>query len=495
MEWSKNHFMKRLNKKTIWAFLFFILLLLGSVVVFKGGLHINKPFFSEYREVQTDSGLKILFLKDESLPYIQYKILFPKAGADYDFKNKSGLSYLTAFLSEQGAGGLSSEVLQENLNQLGTDMEIQIGHQTAEISLSGLSWHGKQLWELFQKVLVESHFQKEEMELLRKQLIDKRLKKLDRPSSVAFEVWRRDLFRGSFGEPIDGTLTSLSKISLEDIKSFYKSQYLEGEPLLMVTGQYDKELKKNIISFFNENFSFQGQKFKALSFPDLKSDFKLLTKDNLVQAEICLGYSLGPFPVDNPREFLALQIANSVLGGNNMDNRLFVGLREKKGLTYSTNSYINFGKFYGFFLLSGSTKTDSVREFLELTLVILKKFREKGVHLEELKRAKQTLKSRYLQKIETPEDRLNQLAHYTYYLGVDSHFLNNYLDILDDISLSEVNQLIKKFILSKPLQVLIYGHSSLKSQLEGLEGLPPLQVISFEDYFKEELSSQASKSP
>ena len=487
--------MKRLNNKVVWIGLFFIFLLLIGGLVFKGSFHHNKPALIDYNEVRTDSGLKILFLKDESLPYIQYKALFPKAGADYDFKNKSGLSYLTAFLSEQGAGGFSSEVFQEKLNQLGTEMEIQVGRQTVEISLSGLSGHGKQLWNLFQKILVESHFQKEEMVLLRKQFLDKRLRKLDKPSSVALEVWRRSLFGGgSVGEPIDGTLASLSKISLEDIKSFYKSRYLQGEPLLMVIGQYDRELKKSIISFFNDNFSYQGQKFEALSFPELKSEFRLLTKDNLVQAEVYLGYSVDPFPVDKPRKFLALQLANSVLGGNNMDSRLLVGLREKKGLTYSTNSSIDFGRLYGIFLLSGSTKTDSVREFLELTLVILKQFSEKGIHGEELKRAKQTLKSRYLQRIETPEDRLSLLAYYTYYLGVDSRFLENYLSILDDISLSEVNQLIKEFILSKPLRVLIYGHSSLKSQLEGLEVLPPLQTISFENYFKEELRVRESQS-
>ena len=111
------------------------------------------------------------------MPSIQYRVLFPKAGPDYDFEGKSGLSYLTAYLSEQGAGGLNSEALQEELNQLGTALEISVNRQTVSISLSGLSWHGEKLWNLFGKVLTEPHFQDEEMEILRKQILEARLKR------------------------------------------------------------------------------------------------------------------------------------------------------------------------------------------------------------------------------------------------------------------------------------------------------------------------------
>ena len=316
---------------------------------------------------------------------------------------------------------------------------------------------------------------------------------MDRPSAVTSELWRRGIFKGSVGRAMEGTLVSLSAITLEDVKSFYKQRFQEGEPILMVAGQYDKKLKKNIISFFEKNFSYQGKKSESFSIPQLPAHFKLLVKEDLVQAHVYLGYPISSFPADEPRKFLALKTANSILGGGGMNSRLFMRLREEKGLTYSTQSDMAFGKMYGLFLLSGSTKTSSVREFLEEVLFVLKEFREKGISLEELERAKQVLKSRYLKSIETPENRLNQFIYYTYYLGVKPSFLEDYLDILDDISLDEVNKLIKEFVLSKALQLVIYGHSSLQSQLEGLEGFPPFQVLSFEDYFKEELSSQVLK--
>ena len=476
--------MQKSNKKT--GFVLFLVFFVTGVLVLSSYL-INTR--SDFQEFKTNSGLKILFLRDNSLPFIQYRIFFPKAGADYDFTAKGGLATLTAYLMDQGAGGLNSEALQEELNQLGTELEIRVSRQTASLALSGLSWHGEKLWDIFQKILIEPHFKPEEMDLLRKQFLEQRLKELDRPSFVADSLIRQRLFKGAVGQSEGGTLISLSKISLEDIKSFYKQQYIKGEPVLMVSGQYEKELKKQIISFFNQNFSFQNQKFEPVAVPELQSDFKLITNDELVQAEIRMAYSLNSFPVDQPKDFLAFKLANAVLGSGSMSNRLFVGLREERGLTYAVWSSVGLGKLYGVFALSGSTKTASVKEFLEQSLAILKKFKAEGISLEELNQAKQNIKSRHLKSMETPESRLNQFVYYIYYLGLDSYFWNNYLNIVDGLSLDEVNTLIKKFVLSKPLQVLVYGHSSLKSQLEGLEDFAPLQVVSVKDFFREELDS------
>ena len=420
-------------------------------------------------------------------------MFFPKAGPDYDLEHKNGLSEITAYLTEQGAGSLSAEALQEELNQLGTQLEIRVGRQTVSIVLSGLSWHGRKLWDIFQKVLAEPHFKEEELKILRRQFVEKRLKNLDNPSFVASAVWRQRLFKGSVGQDGSGTLISLSKVTLEDIKSFYKNRYLEGEPLLMVVGQYDKELEKHIVSFFNERFSYQDKNLEGFSVPHLEADFRLLTKKDLVQAHVYLGYPISAFPVEDPKKFLALRIANSILGSGDMLSRLFIDLREKKGLTYHVSSDLEFGKLYGVFLVSGSSKTSSVREFLEDSLLILEKFRAEAVSLEEVQRAKQNLRSRYLNRIETPEGQLNQFVYYTYYLGVDSHFSKNYLKILESVSLEDVNNLIKEFVLSKALQVLVYGHPSLQSQLGDIKGLAPLQVMSFEDHFKEELDFHAKK--
>ena len=520
----KNYFIKK-KAGMMWLYTLGFLCL---AVVFSFIVRADFLFSSKDRpgEVHTKQGLKILFMRDESLPFIQYRMFFPNAGADYDPQGKSGLAAFTAYLSEQGAGNLSAEAFQESLNQLGTAMEIAVHRQTADIVLSGLSSHAGQLWELFKKLLTEPHFDSEEMEILRKQLLKNRLSTMDRAARLASMVWRESLFKGTVGLSEGGNLISLSGISLEDIRGFYQSHYFEGGGIFMLSGQYDERLKKEIVSFFEDWTSGSEEKTeKNFMFEEnsLEPEFLLLSSEKLLQSEIRMGYVLEAFPVKDPEKFIGLQLLNSILGsGSGMKNRLFQVLREESGLSYNPHSYLSFGRFYGLFLaLSGAAKTESTAEFLTKGMATLLELREEGVSVSELNRAKQTLKSSYLKKMETPESRLNQFVYYRHYMGLPEAFLDNYLNILQSFSVEEINRLSKEYILSRPLKILVYGHPSLRPSLEGLaeagsgkesetenqtgdqtenqtgdqtEKFPSLQSISFEDYFKEELAFKEQNS-
>lgn len=463
----------------------------------------------DYKVYESQNGLKVFSIKDDSLPFIKYDVYFPQAGSDYSFEGKSGLAALTAHLLDQGAGGLTSEQIQEELNQLGTELEIALGRQILQISLSGLSRHKKKLFDLFKKIIISPHFKEKELGILKQQFLSRRRSSLDRPSFIADLFVRSALFEGRAGEPSNGTLLSLAQINLEDIKSFYKSQYKKGNPIFSLTGKFDKAFEKEFQSFADQNFSYQEKTAASPADPAYKKPrLRLLTKEGLVQSEVRLAYLLFPFPKNDFKTVLSLRLANLILGRGGMSSRLVVELREKRGLTYSVYSSVNLGRNYGFFDISGATKNSSVREFIEQTLLNLKRIKKEGVSPEELNKAKNQLKMWYLKNIESPEDFLNQLIYYTEYLGLNPKELNRYLDLLESLSLEEVNAVFDKFVLSDGvdrlkslknskqtndkayLQVLIYGDPSIQSQLEGIEGLPRLEVTSFEDYFKQELSFQ-----
>ena len=493
-----------MKKNLIWLVLVFTVILVGvfSLIFFKENY--------DYKRYETKSGIKIFSTKDESLPFIRYDVRFPRAGSDYSFEDKSGLAALTAYLLDQGAGGLSSEQIQEELNLLGTELDIKLWGQTVQLSLSGLSWHKDKLLDLFKKIVISPHFKEKELEILRQKFLTKRKFSLDRPSFVANAFMRKSLFKGMLGEPSSGDLLSLSKINLEDIKSFYKSQYKEGNPIFSLIGNFDSSFEKEFYNFVDENFS---KKDLALAWQkpepaSQKAQFQLLTKPALVQAEVHLFYFLFPFPKDDFKSFLSLHLANFILGGHGMSSRLWDELREKRGLTYGVYSSPNIGKIYGFFDISGATKNSSVKELIEQILLNLKRIKKEGVSLEELNQAKNRFRVNHLKSIETPENNLSRVIYYTEYLGLSPKTWNRYLEILGGISLEEVNGVFDKFVLSDKsdrlkdftnpnqdndkayLNVLVYGDPSLQSQLEGIEDLPPVEVLSFEDYFKKELSFQ-----
>ncbi len=469
----------------------YIIFIFGSLFVVGGLVISNKYLSKSYKEIVTKSGLKILFLKDKNLPYIQFALWFLNSGSNYDYKNKSGLNAMTVNLFEQGAGGLSSEVLQENLDYYGAYFKADASRQFSKFIMGGLSWQAKDLWKIFLKITTEPHLEEKEFKLLKKQLLNSRYQRLDDdPSFVANEVWRRSLFQegSSIGEPNYGTVTSLKSITLEDVKLFFSDYYLEGQPILTVVGQFDNLLEKEIISSFESHFSKGEEEKQDVITPKKPSFFKLLKKKNQAQSQVVMGFQTITFPKDNPRVFTALTLANTVFGASSINSRLMSQLREKMGLTYGVGSILSLSRDYGLFQLGGATRTESTGLFLKEALSLLKKFQEQGITEEELKKAKPILKNRHLISIETPETYLARLVYYHHYLGADISFLDDYISIINDISLEEVNEAIKKYLTFNNLGIVIYGDPSIKGQLLHIEGLHSLEDLSFKNYFSQELN-------
>ena len=437
-------------------------------------------------ELKKAGQATVLFFKDDNLPYISYELLLLKGGAD--FSSKPGIAALTGDLLDQGAGGLSSEEIQNELNSYGVGLSLGLGRQSCALSLSGLSQHKEQLWELFKKIIAEPHLDSNELDVLKKQYAINRLEKFNSPSSIAMEVWRKGIFPNHpFGKSRGGTLPSLKEISLEDIKKFHQEKHKESAPVFTVVGQYDETLQKNILSFLKKQFNSE----KPVTPPKPLSVEKsgrtmLITREDLVQSELVAGYALPPYPSSHPEKILALSLANNIFGGPLLNSQLMLYLREKMGLAYSVSSSFAFNRKYGLFILDGATKTKSTGQFLTEALLLLKSFKEKGITEKELSESKSSLKGQFLRQMETMENRANMFIHYHFQLGLKKNYLNNYLTLIDSISLEEANQAVKEFVFPDRLHIVIYGHPSVAKQLEGLN-IPSPQVTPFEEYFSKEL--------
>ena len=163
---------------------------------------------------------------------------------------------------DQGAGGLSAEALQEELNFYGTEIDTEVGFHTATVSLSGLSYHKQELLNLFLKVVKEPGFSDEEWKTLQKQLIQSRTRQLEEPGYVISERLKKALFDGPAAAPRGGDNVSLRKLDLKSIRTFYKDQYGLNEAVFLVVGNFDKKFaKKN-----HKLFWFARGKSKKSSF-------------------------------------------------------------------------------------------------------------------------------------------------------------------------------------------------------------------------------------
>jgi len=116
------------------------------------------------------------------------------------------------------------------------------------------------------------------------------------------------------------------------------------------------------------------------------SSVKLLKKETQ-QIQVALGYPA--FAYRHPQQ-TAAQILATVLGGT-MSSRLFIQVRERRGLAYSIRAGLNMYEDTGAFVVQAGLEKTKVYEAISSILDELDKVRRLGITREELHRAKEYL--------------------------------------------------------------------------------------------------------
>ena len=268
------------------------------------------------------------------------------SGSRYEDKNTSGISHFTEHMIFKGTKCRSAKDISAAFDRMGgsvnafTEREDVCLYSTVPVYkktqnlLSAL--------EIMADMSYNCTFEKNEFEKEREVIINEIIASLDDSEEASLdEAWAFAWPGQQFSKPIAGTVKEVENIKVEDIKSWYKKYFVQGELVVCLSGSFDEQ---TVISYL-EKLPLRN---KALSFPkelhfsekniiwqkglDLKdSDF------NQVQI-----LSMYPFPADyNEKQFWAMAVFNA-FAGDSMASRLFQSLRENKGLCYSVYSFFSF---------------------------------------------------------------------------------------------------------------------------------------------------------
>lgn len=159
----------------------------------------------------------------------------------------------------------------------------------------------------------------------------------DTPMMHIGEVFEGLIFNGNpLGRDTAGTETSVKSIKRDDFVSYRKMHYYPENMLVTVAGGVDqKTVLKLVEKYFGSIAPFKGASFKGQEFKgkQTKPQFKLQTKKS-EQAHLILGFTAE----GRGYEKKFSQSLLSVILGAGMSSRLFIEVRERRGLAYSVRT-------------------------------------------------------------------------------------------------------------------------------------------------------------
>ncbi|WP_394128032.1 M16 family metallopeptidase [Vibrio hepatarius] len=423
-----------------------------------------------------DNGAELLGTVSSETPTVQLEISFP-AGERYVPRGKEGLANLTAAMMQEATLDSSLEELEAKLNKLGSSISINAGNYTTSISVSSLEKNLTETLTLVEEILFKPAFREQDFERIQKQMLEGLVYQHQKPSWLASQATRQVLFSGSvYQRPTDGTEASVAKLTLDDVKAFYKQHYTPQGAQIVVVGDISKRQVKQELAFID---SWQGEVAPLLR-PQLVKPLaqqKVFLVDKPGAPQSVVRMVRQGLPFDATGEVYLTQLANFNLAGN-FNSRINQNLREDKGYTYGASGYLASNREVGAIVYSAQVRADStIPSILEMKKE-LAHYSEQGMTDDEMKFLRLAVGQQDALKYETPSQKaglLNSILAYS----LDEDYLKQRNEIVESVKKQTLDELANKWFNPDEYQIIVVGDKkTLKPQLESLHiPIEELEII------------------
>ncbi len=267
------------------------------------------------------------------------------------------------------------------------------------------------------EVIFEPLFVSEALEKERVAVINELLQRMD---SHFYKIGRffkqvrypkdHPLYRDTGGE-----LEIVKKITIEDLKEYWKKYFLPGNTYLLVTGNFEEtELKKLLEEYFEkQNRDSKTVKYPAVSNKDFTERTVALRNDpNLKTAYI--DFSFPGFATLEPDKYSKELLGQSLLTiilGRLRNSRLFKLLRYQKGLVYGVSAGTAGIPGINSINISSETGIENLEEVVRLITAELIAFVDKGLTEKELEFAKYFMENQWLMSFDHPSSIASWIGH------------------------------------------------------------------------------------
>ena len=396
------------------------------------------------------NGIEMIGQHMPGLNSITFGLQFD-AAVIHEPEEKAGLAHLFEYMLFQGTKEKDARALNEAFESLGARKGASTGLETAQVWAQIVNTKFDDTLALISELLLTSTFPKEELEQMRNIILQEIRRRDDEPMSRIFELVRANFYQGTaLARPLLGSSESVRDLQRYDLRQFLKERYQPNNMLFAIAGKFDWE---HVIKRVEELFGgWQGSATPTPSQRPVPEKRIALELQEGKQEHLAL---MVPFANYTDPDYYPSLVLTEVLGGN-MASRLFVEVREKRGLVYSVSAGQTSNKQIGALRIYAGTKPDQAHECLEVIINELHKLEQEGITADELERAKIQLKSENVMRSEGSAARMGAIAR-SWWFERKIRTIQEIKESIDAVTRESILELLHTHSLLNPLTVAAIG--------------------------------------
>lgn len=410
------------------------------------------------------NGIEVSGIENRELPLVEVRLMID-GGVSQDKLDLPGVAAMVAGVLPQGTKNKTPEELEEEIEMLGSTINVYAGREEISVSASALSRNFNETMALVQEILLEPRWDSTEFKIAQTRTRNRIIQAEAQPRSVGSMLFYKLLYGPDniFGYNTLGTRESIERILLSDLKAYYENNFSPSVTKIQVAGNVSKDEVLSALKSLEEKW--KSKEIRRNSYPvpanPEKSQVYFVDIPGSRQSVIYIGYLA--ITRDNP-DYPKADFINYRLGGafTSIFNQI---LREQKGFTYGASSSFQEMKTVAPFVASTSVRSDATLETLEIFKNEMEKYRQ-GISAEDLQFIKNSMIRSNALRFETNGSLVGMLSTMAKY-NLPENYIKNEEEIMQNMTLADHKIITDKYIDPEKMYYVIVGDAS--TQLKQVE--------------------------
>lgn len=359
----------------------------------------------------------IRLIHQESVSPVSHLGVIINTGSRDEEEAEHGMAHFIEHSIFKGTRKRRAFHILSRMEDVGGELNAYTTKEETALYSTFLSEYYGRAAELLSDILFDSIFPEKELKREKEVIIEEISSYNDSPSELIFDDFDELVFgKHPIGRNILGTVDSVRRFGRDDIFRFIQNNYNTDEMVISSVGNI---AFKKLVALLENHFGAAAENRRTrvrMKFENYAPASCTKEKDTF-QAHCVVGNIA--YDSAHPQRVVMI-LLNNLLGGQGMNSRLNLALRERKGMAYNIESSYNTFSDTGLFNVYFGTDIENYEKALQTIYSEFRLLREKMLGTLQLSRAKKQLIGQLAISGENREDMMLTIGKsFLFYNHVD----------------------------------------------------------------------------
>lgn len=415
-----------------------------------------------YKKTTLPNGLRILTVPMKNTETVTVVIMIG-VGSRYEAEREAGLSHFIEHMMFKGTKKRPTTLdISETLDSIGGEFNAFTGSDRTAYYAKVDAKHINVALDVVSDMFLNSKMEEEEIEREKGTIIQE-INMIEDAPMMDVEIVLGNLLykKNPLGRHVAGFKKTVSAFKRKDFVDYLSRFYVANDSVVCIAGKFNEEKTLELAKKYFSGMK-KGVKPKYEKVMENQKEPEIMIKQkNTDQTHFLLGSRAFDF---NHKDRFALGLLSIILGGN-MSSRLFIEVRERRGLAYHVRTSVDAFEDCGYLATQAGVNHDKLKVTIETILNEYRRIATEKVSKKELQNAKDFIKGKSVMGFESSDEVamffVDQEAKKKKIMTLPEIFKN-----IDKVTESDILRVAKDVFQNKKLNLAVIGPHKDGKKLE-----------------------------